>query len=417
MIGLYYLNLVLARKDYSLMKVKDLDDLLLSPIEKDVARVIREHWQQYGQVPDVATVLRKVPEFEVYEVSESPEALLHEMREQRLATVLAPVIRQAAKLYETDAVASVNYLKEQLGELAKLVVSNTQLYDYASAQPIRIEEYQERVRMSQEKGLIGIPTGFPGLDRDTQGWWPSHLNIIGGRTNEGKTWLALRHAAVAWQHGYRTAIWSLESSRDEVSYRLDSILGHFSNMALYAGKLSEDEYRRWLQFLEDLKRENPLYIIENGDNGGRPWTPDDIARVVDEYKLDLAVIDQASLLDDGKGKRTIRERYVQVATDCKRRAEDTNIPWILLVQVNREGAKSRRSKEDSPPELETISESDALAQFADRGILIAQVPPLMKLALRKNRFGPKNVEYVLKWQVDTGVIEEMNALEMGADAF
>lgn len=411
MVGTQFLNLVLSTKDFGLIKnTKDIDQLFIIPEEKQVFDFICNHWRKYGQVPDKHTILRQFPDFELYEVEESPQALLHEMREYKLATELEPVIRKSAELYVESPVNSVNYMMQEIPRLSKLITTDVNLFDYTKSLDMRLADYEMRANID---GMMGIPTGLPSLDADTLGWWRGHLNIVGGRLNEGKTWVGLLFAKTAWEHGYRVGFWSLESGKDEMAYRLDALIGHFSNKALFGGNLSEEEFEEYKQFLNNLRDKNPLYIFTNEDNGGERWTAKDIARVVEEQSLDLVVIDQASLMGDSRHSRQIRERFVNIATDCKYCAVETNIPWILLVQLNRLGAKT---SQDEVPGIETIAESDAFGQFADRAILIKQVPPLMKLALRKNRFGQKDIEYLCRWDVDRGIISELGNVQ-GEDAF
>ena len=66
--------------------------------------------------------------------------------------------------------------------------------------------------------------------------------------------------------------------------------------------------------------------------------------------------------------------------------------------------------------METFK-ADALGQFADRAVLIKQIPPMLKATLRKNRFGPRDKDYILKWDVNIGVIEEVGSIGLGVDAF
>lgn len=72
-----------------------------------------------------------------------------------------------------------------------------------------------------QEGVYGIPSGFPSLDRITQGWGEGELIVIGARPCVGKTALALgmaRNAAVDF--GVPTAYCSLESSVIELTDRL-----------------------------------------------------------------------------------------------------------------------------------------------------------------------------------------------------
>lgn len=68
---------------------------------------------------------------------------------------------------------------------------------------------------------LGIPSGFPSLDRLTRGWKAGDLVVIGGRPGTGTTALALgmaRNAAVDF--GIPTAFFSLDSSVLDTTDRL-----------------------------------------------------------------------------------------------------------------------------------------------------------------------------------------------------
>ena len=110
-------------------------------------------------------------------------------------------------------------------------------------------------------GLSGVPSGFPSIDRVTQGWQKSDLIILAARPSVGKTAFALnvaRNAAV--EANMPVAVFSLEMSADQLGKRLITTESGLSGEKIKGGvKLEQYE---WVQLEDTLKRlaKAPLYI-------------------------------------------------------------------------------------------------------------------------------------------------------------
>ena len=108
---------------------------------------------------------------------------------------------------------------------------------------------------------LGIPSGFPSLDRLTRGWKGGDLVVIGGRPGTGTTALALgmaRNAAVDF--GIPTAYFSLDSSVLEMTDRL--IVSEAGiPMEMLHGELTMQDVE-WLQLEASLNKLSgaPLYL-------------------------------------------------------------------------------------------------------------------------------------------------------------
>ncbi len=92
-------------------------------------------------------------------------------------------------------------------------------------QPIKrvVKEYYDRVKRLSERDelLLGVPTGFRGLDELLGGLQRSDLIIVAGRPGMGKTGLLLNIALnCARHHRMRVAVFSLEMSAEQVVGRL-----------------------------------------------------------------------------------------------------------------------------------------------------------------------------------------------------
>ncbi len=130
--------------------------------------------------------------------------------------------------------------------------------------PVRIVEAintsLEQAARSQGPAL-GIPSGFPTLDRLTRGWSAGDLVVIGGRPGTGTTALALgmaRNAAVDF--GVPTAFFSLESTVMEMTDRLIVSESGIPMEKLHGERaMQEDDWQRMEASLKRLS-EAPLYL-------------------------------------------------------------------------------------------------------------------------------------------------------------
>ena len=57
--------------------------------------------------------------------------------------------------------------------------------------------------------------------------------------------------------------------------------------------------------------------------------------------------------------------------------------------------------------LHQIEYSDQVGQDATRAVSIKYSEGILTISLNKNRFGGKNVDVMLKWDIDKGIIEPM----------
>src|SRR5699024_4516200 len=84
-----------------------------------------------------------------------------------------------------------------------------------------IKEGIERVELLRNKEIsqTGVPSGFEGLDKHTNGWQDDNLIILAARPSVGKSSLSLNFAVNAALEGYCTAFFSLEMSTQELVQR------------------------------------------------------------------------------------------------------------------------------------------------------------------------------------------------------
>ena len=198
-------------------------------------------------------------------------------------------------------------------------------------------------------GPSGVPSGYPSIDRVTQGWQKSDLIILAARPSVGKTAFSLniaRNAAV--EANMPVAVFSLEMSADQLGKRLITTESGLSGEKIKGGvKLEPYE---WVQLEDTLKRlaKAPLYI---DDTPGIP------------------IMDYLQLMQGPVELRGLREQEVAaISRTLKATAKELNIPIIALSQLSRNAVQ--RTGGTGKPQLSDLRESGSIEQDADMVIFI-----------------------------------------------
>lgn len=212
----------------------------------------------------------------------------------------------------------------------------------------------------QDGRLLGVPTGFPSLDKMTCGLQPADLVIVAGRPSMGKTALALNIAETAAASGYRTLIFSLEMSKELLVNRLISSKAGIDANRLRSGQLNDGDWGSTMAAAGAIN-ELPLVVDDRPD-----ITPMDIRatarREHQRNKLGLIVIDYLGLIRPTQ-RLQVREREVaEISRSLKALAKELNVPVVVLAQLNRGGEKDGSPRRPRPSDLR---ESGSLEQDAD----------------------------------------------------
>lgn len=380
---------------------------------KDEIQFIEAHWAQYKQLPDKMIFLQKFKDFQMLDVSESMEYLATRIKENFLYTRMVPMIQKAGDLLRDDSMKAMDYLKGELENLNKEnpVTANKGGVDIISAAKDRLGSYIKRCEL---KGLMGIPTGISQLDELLNGWlWGEELVVVTGRTNVGKSWIAEYFGCVAWNAGYKVLHYSGEMSVEMVGFRFDTLNKHYSNMGLLngsgilgkkpdtdGGKLLREDYEK---YINQLSQKSGYVIVTPDDFHGRKPTVDELEVLAKKQKADLIIIDQLSLMTDQRRADTTRIAYNNISEDAFLMSKRLGKPVIMLAQANRESVKNK--KKGQSPELHDLAESDGVAQNSTRVIALSVLDGILKLSVKKNRYGINNKDVLVMWDINSGYIK------------
>jgi replicative DNA helicase len=213
--------------------------------------------------------------------------------------------------------------------------------------------------------ITGISTGFAEMDKMTSGLQRGELIIIAGRPSMGKTTLAINiaeNAAIGNQ--VPAAIFSMEMSAEQLSFRMLSSIGRINQSRLRNGRLLDEDWPR-VDSAVSMMSNAPIFI----DDGGS-LTPTDVRsrsrRLKREHGLGLIVVDYLQLMQVSGTVENRATEISEISRSLKALAKELDVPVIALSQLNR----SVEQRNDKKPVMSDLRESGALEQDADLIVFI-----------------------------------------------
>lgn len=395
------INKILKDKSLDLINKEGLEPTYFLSNREQVDFII-EHKNQYGVIPDVVTFSNTFKDFPIFDVQESGAYLADKLREATLFQRIVPIVNKFRDKMQKDSVDATEYIMGAIQDVRSTIQFKKSVgTDIIANAKERYTDYQNRVSAG---GLLGITTGIPELDNATCGWLPEDYIVLFARTNEGKSWIAEYLAVQAWKSGKKVLYYAGEMSALMMGYRFDTLYRNISNTAMLMGH--EDVDAVYKTYTNSLSEGSGFHVVTPTDFGGKKPTVPQIEAIAEELGVDIVFLDQLSLLDDGRGTENKTARYTNISSDIMLATKRLQMPWVVVAQANREAEKDKKAKEDAP-KLHHVEYSDAVSQDSTRALSLKYDSGILKIALQKNRFGGKNVDVLLKWDIDKGIIEPM----------
>lgn len=247
-----------------------------------------------------------------------------------------------------------------------------------------IQQALERLdKMQKNTGLSGVPSGFPTLDKITNGWQPSDLIILAARPSVGKTAFSLnlaRNAAV--DHNIPVAFFSLEMSSIQLAMRLMTSESGLSADKIKGGvKLVDDEWNLLEQSLKRLQKA-PLYIDETASLPVMEFRSK-VKALVKQKHVRLVFVDYLQLMQGPSDTKGMREQEVAaISRLLKATAKELNVAIIALSQLSRNAVQRKES--NGKPILSDLRESGSIEQDADL-VLFLHRPEFLGLSDEKDK--------------------------------
>lgn len=213
----------------------------------------------------------------------------------------------------------------------------------------------------EQKGIAsGIETGFPDLDRISDGFHPGEIYVIGARPKAGTTSFALTIAShIATKSKKSIGIFSLELSPRFLVRRMLYASGKTNFQKARDGYLSENDFQNLVSAASALA-ESKIHI-----NTAEVLTLNDFRvharRMKKEKHVDVIFVDsfQGLILNDQVVNKQHPNDYSQPSKMLKSVAEELRIPLVVLSRLKADQGENR------PPQLSDLLDAGPLEHYVD----------------------------------------------------
>ena len=214
--------------------------------------------------------------------------------------------------------------------------------------------------------VAGIPVNFYDFDAMTQGLQRGSLVVLAGRPAMGKTSMSFNLARnVATLHDLPVCVFSLEMSKEQVTYRLISSEVGIEVGRLRTGRLQQDEWPYLGEGINTLGK-TPIFICDKAN-----ITVKEMVKRCEKIKeqegkeLGLVLVDYVQLLD-GPDNQSRDEELSKIVIQLKDMARKLDVPVLVLSQLNRD-IEHRCNKR---PMLSDLRETQSLETHADMVVMM-----------------------------------------------
>ena len=221
---------------------------------------------------------------------------------------------------------------------------------------------------ADDRGILGVTTGYKKLDQMTLGWQKGNMIILAARPSVGKTALGMNFAFNAAQRSHvPVAFFSLEMSAPKIMERLIASRSYVSNEKIQTGHLDSRERAKVAGAIQEISN-TEIYF----DDTPNSRLGDIVAK---SQKLKAAHPDLGLIVIDYLGRiryfdkadASARQQEVSyISGELKTLARSLDVPVLVLCQLNRHA----ESNENKVPELSNLRESGSIEQDADIVMLL-----------------------------------------------
>ncbi len=279
-----------------------------------------------------------------------------------LGKMIAVCSEALVKCYDADSDAKT-VVEEIETDIFKVRNQNTR----SDIVPIKdgiVETFRRIQQIINHEVEVGIPTGYPDLDRMTAGLKPGEMFVLAARPSIGKTSMALniiRNVALQGNRQRPIAFFSLEMTADQIARRLLCTEAKISESCFYDHSFRSDELPKLTQAVS-VFRKAKIFIDPTGGLTIAELRAK-ARRLYYNEKIELIVIDYLQLMKADGRIDSRQQEVAEISSGIKQLAKELNLPILVLAQLNREVEKTAGAS--SRPKLSHLRESGAIEQDAD----------------------------------------------------
>lgn len=229
-----------------------------------------------------------------------------------------------------------------------------------------VDEFERNVIAARDGKSIGITTGIRDLDDAFGGWLPSTFNVLGARTSQGKTTLAINFAYNAAAAGHQVAYFTIEMRATRILGKILSRIAAVNGTNIVTGRVSDAEIDRMHHGLASYTSMG----LRVNDKAGRTIEAVEAEawRLRRQRKLDFLIVDYVQQLRSESRRFTSRQaELTEITARLQDLAHRLGVPVLVLAQLNRQAEHLGDGK---PPSKSHLKDSGSIEQDADVILLI-----------------------------------------------
>ncbi|PEM08558.1 DNA helicase [Bacillus wiedmannii] len=334
----------------------------------DIYKYIKEFVAEYDETPDFKIVMERFSTFDFQtEVFDSFTYLCKALKKHNAKVKIYHILQnQAGEKFKSDDIDDfITWLHEEVDAVKRVSSASSSFgTNYAANGADRWARYQET--KAKEGSGVFIPTPYFGLNKALDGGMElGDYVLLQAFSNKGKSWIASDIGRFAWRSNFGVLHYSPELSKSQQENRLDTLDGHFNNVAIRNGNLTNEE--KFKKYLDGFKEGDNPYIIKTMEDLPGGLSLDVIEndlKMNDNVKL--VIIDGFNLMNHGKGDRT-------AMTTTSRKLRQIfgryNVVGLVVHQVSaseeRENRKGGEDGERLPKPASILGYSETLAVVQD----------------------------------------------------
>lgn len=413
---LQLLNHILSTKEWGVVDDAGITEDYFQ-VHKDAFGYVHRFKKDNGHLPTVETVMNQFNTFELVEL-ENIEHVIRLVKEDFLYRKFKPILVSASETFaKKETTAAIQQLQMEAGRFLKSIGLSGQGYSFIGNAQARLDSY-DRIHGSDKDQVIGLTTGFKPLDLATNGLefqeGAVDYFLVFAPTNMGKTLLASFMMSAAWNSSLDDdypAYFALEQRASEIALNWDNTLAHVSRLALTRGTLSNEKRDAYAEYVDRLKQKKKDMVIYDLDsNGGKPFTLDEIQRILEREGHNRWTLDQLSKVRiTSRGGGDLRQRLFDTSAGIRELILDTRKPAMIVSQANREALKKIKKDITENVDATDIGEAFSIVQDASKGISIVKVSEnTFRILVIKNRNNASGQSFLIRYEFDTGMVSVLD---------
>ena len=364
------------------------------------------HFRRFGVAPTPEILEASYPSYEIGQYRQPVAYFIEGLQERRREAIAINFVQEAVERLNEEG-------PDRGGDVFKRMQSAFLQAQYETT-PIQHVDFTAKLRRSFPEWMNGtmiptIPFGIPSVDSATGGMRSQQFIILSGLAKSRKTWTMLHIASNVHAFGYPVVFITFEMGNDELTERLATLWGKLPYQMVRDKIGLTPAHQAQLEKYLHVRDQLPNFIgVEDAASRSSVTT---IQALIQDVHPAVVFIDGMYLMTDditGEMGGTDTKPLTNISRGLKRLAKGERI--VIVGSTQQLFSKTNKGRTS----LAGLGYTSAWSQDAD--VLIGveateNVPNIATMRIHGNRSGPQGDEFTITWNLETGLVEEIGAID------